>query len=375
MAEGIGKRGKKKTSFEVRVFVRRDAKGRPVMHRKLLGSLAEAKAYRAQALIDRRLNRLSEPSGETVGDYLHRWLKIASTQRLRPGTADLYADYVRKYVPPIAKVRLDRLGPFAVQSFYSDLMETGLSGATVRRVHGMLSSALKQAVRWGVLPQNPCSLVDLPKAQRREMRALSPEEAAGFLSAAKADRYAALWALLLATGMRPGEAFSLRWSDVDLKACAATVRRSLTWRRGGKWVFTEPKTAKSGRSIPFPAELGPMLEAHRAKQEAERASAGATWENLGLVFSTDRGTPLERRNLIHRHFRHVREAAGLPDDFRLYDLRHSCATLLLAEGVHPKVVSERLGHSKIVLTLDTYSHVLPTMQDQATQALGRLLFG
>ncbi len=221
------------------------------------------------------------------------------------------------------------------------------------------------------------------------MYALSPEQAMQFLAAAAHDRYATLFAVALTTGMRPGEYLGLQWKDVDLERGTLTVRRTLVWHygNGGKWSFEEPKTPRSSRSIPLPPSVVEALKEHKRRQAEERLKAG--WEDVeengglvrksrytdnDLVSATPTGDPVDMRNLVNRHFKPILKAARLPKSIRLYDLRHSCATLLLAQGEHPKVVSERLGHASITLTLDTYSHVLPTMQQQAAERLESVLF-
>ena len=203
-----------------------------------------------------------------------------------------------------------------------------------------------------MIARNPADLVQLPRKQGREMCAFSPEEARRFLTAAREDPWFAVFSLLLDTGLRPGEALALKWSDVDLVDRQLTVRRTLT-RAAQGWRFEEPKTLGSRRSVPFTSPLQSVLVAHRDTQDTNPHS---------LVFVGEGGEPLHANNLGRRNLPRILERAGLAEGFRLYDLRHTCATLMLLAGVHPKVVSERLGHASVKITLDTYSHVLPTMQ-------------
>ncbi len=251
-----------------------------------------------------------------------------------------------------------------------------MSARTVRGTHVVLSSALKQAVRWHMLTTNPAQNVELPKRTRREMKTLLPAEVTAFLNAAKEDRHGSIFAFALATGMRPEEYLALQWKDLDLKKGTATVRRTLCWRRqkGGGWYFGEPKTAQSRRTIPLPPSTLAELIHHKAQQAAKRLQVGSDYQNLDLVFDNAIGGPLHSENLATRNFRAICNKAGLPSDVTPYTLRHTCATLLLLAGENPKVVSERLGHSSIVLTLDTYSHVLPSMQQAATEKLENMLF-
>ena len=175
--------------------------------------------------------------------------------------------------------------------------------------------------------------------------------------------------------MRPEEYLGLQWKDVELEKGTVTVQRTLVWRRkGGGWYFSEPKTARSRRTIPLPVSLVQRMREHRRKQAEQRLKASPKYHNNDLVFATAEGSPLMPRNLLSRHFKPTLKRAELPNSIRLYDLRHSCATLLLAAGENPKVVSERLGHAGITMTLDVYSHVLPSMQQAAAERLERLLF-
>ena len=174
----------------------------------------------------------------------------------------------------------------------------------------------------------------------------------------------------------PSESLGLRWANVDLSRGVLSVQRSLIWRsyNDGDWYFSEPKTPRSRRQIPLPASLWRALIEHKRRQAEERLKADPDYQNLDLVFATHIGKPLMPHNIIRQHFKPLLEKAKLPASIRLYDLRHSCATLLLAANEHPKVVSERLGHASVTLTLDTYSHVLPSMQQAASDKLESILF-
>jgi integrase len=270
---------------------------------------------------------------------------------------------------------LANIRPLDVQGLYGDMQVKGLAARTVRYCHAVLTSAFKQAIKWGMMAHNPASLVELPKQTRKEMQALSPEEANRFLEAASKDRWGILFSLALTSGMRPEEYIGLQWKDIDLQKGIAIVQRTLVWRRkGGGWYFGEPKTSRSRRSIPLPYSVVQGLAEHRRKQAEERLKAGPGYKTFDLVFATAEGGPLMVQNLFRRHFKPILKAAELPTSIRLYDLRHSCATLLLSANENAKVVSERLGHATITLTLDTYSHVLPSMQQAASEKLESILF-
>jgi integrase len=206
------------------------------------------------------------------------------------------------------------------------------------------------------------------------MCALSPEEVARFQAAAAHDRRSFVFTFTLATGMRPGEVQALQWKDCDLEAGSVAVRRNLVHLKGGRWEFGDPKTPQSRRTIPLPRSVARELVAHRAAQAALRLRLKGAYEDLDLVFASETGGPLDGQNLAYRTLKPILKAAGLPARFRWYDCRHSCATLLLAAGENPKVVSERLGHATVAFTLDRYAHVLPGMQKQASRRLESLLY-
>lgn len=374
MAGQIIKRGDK--TWLVRIFKGRDAEGKRLyMNKTIKGNKKDAETYLNKTLTDISTGTFIEPSSETLSAYLDRWLAAAVRPRVRERTFVDYVDKLDRYIRPLlGGHKLSELRPLDIQRAYADLQARPLAPRTIRYAHSILASALKQAVLWHVLPRNPCDVVELPRHVRREMRALAPDEAARFLEAAREDRFGVLFAFALTTGMRPEEYLGLQWKDVDLEKGTAMVCRTVVWRAGGGWYFGEPKTSRSRRTIPLPASLVRQLAAHRREQAAVRLKAGAEYQNNDLVFATSEGTPVMLRNLIRRHFRPTLLRAKLPTVFRLYDLRHSCATLLLAANEHPKVVSERLGHASITLTLDTYSHVLPSMQQAATDKLEKLLF-
>ncbi|HUQ33630.1 MAG TPA: site-specific integrase [Pyrinomonadaceae bacterium] len=362
----------------VRIFMGRDGNGkRQYLNKTIKGKKKDAQDYLSNTLAAISTGTFVEQSPLTLNDYLSNWLQTAARPRVTERTFDSYSELISRYAKEdLGTQKLCDLRPLHIQKLYADMQGRGLSARTVRYLHAVLSSALKQAVRWGMLSRNPAELVNLPRQVRKEMQAFSPKEATAFLNAAAKDRWGVLFVFALATGMRPEEYLGLQWKDLDLDKGVVTVRRAIIWRAtGGGWHFGEPKTVRSRRSIPLPASTLRSLKEHRRIQAEERLKAGAAYQQHDLVFATSEGSPLMPRNLKRRHFRPILKAAKLPDDFRLYDLRHSCATLLLAAGENPKVVSERLGHASITLTLDVYSHVLPTMQQAAAERLESLLYG
>jgi integrase len=228
-----------------------------------------------------------------------------------------------------------------------------------------------------MIPRNPATDVELPRRRRREMRALSPAEAAGLREAVAGTRFEALFLLLIGTGLRPGEALALRWSDVDLEAGRASVRQTLSRRAKGEAVrFDEPKTPRSRRTVPLPKAVIEALRRHKAKQAEERLTLGSAYDaTLELVFASETGGPVNYRNLDRRHFKAALKRAGLPETLRLYDLRHSFASLALAAGAHVLAVADRLGHASTKMTLDVYSHTLASVEAEATERIERTIFG
>ena len=366
---------KGKNSHLVRVYLGTDADGKRRYHSKVIrGTKKDALRYQTSVLSDLDRGTFIEPSKETLNDYLDRWLSVSAAPRLRERTLRDYRSLLARYVRPVLGHKmLPAVMPLDIQDLYTSMLESGLSPRTVRYTHAVLSSALKQAVKWQLLPRNAAEYVDLPRQKRTEMHAMSRDDVARFLAAAKDDRWSSLFLVAVTTGMRPGEYMGLQWKDINLDDGMIHISRSLV-RNKSEWRFDEPKTAKSRRTVKLAPTVVKSLRAYRSKQAAERLRAGIRYQDYDLVFATDTGQPLESRNLIKRHFKPVLKQAGLRETIRLYDLRHTCATLLLAAGEHPKIVSEMLGHASIQLTLDTYSHVLPDMQQGAVAKLEDMLF-
>ena len=361
------------STWLVRIPRGRDSTGKRLYHNKTIrGTKKDAERYRTKVLRDMDTDTFVETSERAFGEYLTDWLETSVKPRVRERTCSDYKSLADRYLrPPLGHRKLAQITAPEIQAVYAAMQARGLSPRTVRYAHSVIHSALEQAVKWRLLARNPAKLVDLPRTERREMRSLTAEEASHLLATARGTRWEALWTLLLTSGLRPGEALALRWSDLD--GDRLRVQRTLVWRPGGAWQLVEPKTPKARRVVSLPASARRALNVHRTKQLEERLKVGADWEALDLVFCSKRGRPLEYRLLVQRIFKPLVRQAGLPD-LRPYDLRHSCATLLLAAGENVKVVSERLGHASASLTLDIYSHVLPDMQQRAAERLEDLLF-
>jgi len=218
-----------------------------------------------------------------------------------------------------------------------------------------------------MMPRNVTEAVEPPQPAPKEMRPLSPTEARRFLDAARGERFEALYVLAITTGMRQGELPALRWQDVDLENATISIRRTLT-RDGGRVTMGEPKTKKRRRSIRLTPQATEALKEHLKLQLRDVEILGDRYDDRGLVFAPESGTLINPSNLRNRSFKPLLKRAGLPD-ICFHDLRHTCATLLLSQGTHPKLVQELLGHATIAMTLDTYSHFLPSMGDQTVRAM------
>jgi integrase len=371
----VTKKGKDK--WLVRVFIGRDDNGKTKFFNEIIhGKKKNALAFKAKKISELESGISLEHSKVTLNEYLDKWLKVSAKPKLKDRTFQDYKEYLERYVrDKIGKIKLSKLKPLDIQAVYTSMLDRGLSARTVRYAHAILSSSLKQAMKWQIIPNNPATLVDLPKSHRKEMMVLSPKDSIHFLKIAKKDKWFLIFSLAISTGMRPEEYLGLKWKNIDLEKGTATIERVLVFnRKGGGWTMQEPKTSTSRRTIPLPLSVIQELKRHRRTQLEYRFKMGKAYQDFDFVFTTEIGTPILLSNLRRRHFKPILKDAGLPEKLRLYDLRHTCATLLLMEGENPKVVSERLGHSSVVITLDTYSHVLPSMQAEATNKLEQLLY-
>lgn len=285
------------------------------------------------------------PEQQTVKEFLETWLEQSVKRQNRPRTYDKYkADVHHHIIPAIGKTPLARLAPDHVQAMLNGLAEQGLSPRTISNVRAALRKALNQALRRGYVVRNVAALVDAPRTSDFKITPLDLAQARKLLDAVAGHRLEALYRVALSLGMRRGEVCGLRWKDVDFEQATLSVNGSLQ-RFGGKLHWTAPKTAASVRTLALPPALLETLRRHKARQEEERTDAD-DWEETGYIFVSVRGTPLEPHNVV-RHFKSVLRKAGLPETIRFHDLRHSCATLLIAQGVHLSVIKDILGHTQI----------------------------
>ncbi len=314
-----------------------------------------------RAMSDRDGGLLFDAGGLKLWEYMDAWL-LGVSDTVRETTFARYEQISRSHIKPsLGRVKLKNLTPAHVRGLHREKMDAGLSPRTVQYVHVTLNKALKQAVADGLVPRNVAAAVKAPRPVKKEINPLSPAEARAFLEAADGEPLEALFVLAVSTGMRQGEILGLKWEDVDLDAGALRVRRSLAVTKDGP-VLTAPKSARSRRRIKLTGGAVTALKRHRKDQLEERMRLAGLWEEHGLVFPNGTGGFMRKHTLTRGPFERVLRRARLPR-IRFHDLRHTCATILLSRGVHVKLVQELLGHATISITLDTYSHVLPGMDD------------
>lgn len=369
---------KRSGSYSVRVSLTDPLTGARIQKRVTARTKRELDAQVSELKAKWNRGDYIETSKTSLAAYLDQWLD-AIKPTIRPASHDRYTRIVRnQIVPALGSTVIGRVSPLQVQEFYAGLLAAGLSSSTVALYHGVLHKALDQAVKWNLIPRNVCDAVDAPRPQNPEMQTWSTIQAKAFLIASADHELTALWQLALYTGMRRGEILALRWADIDLDRRQLAVRRTLT-RGADGLVFGEPKTKAGRRSIALPAPVVTALRSYRASQNERRLHLGAAWLDHDLVFERGDGTVLHP-NIVSRGFRRLVERlnATLPKDQRLpvirfHDLRHTAATLMLANGEHPRIVQERLGHADISMTLGRYSHVTNDMQREAADRLAQLL--
>src|SRR5918999_775077 len=340
-------------------------------YRYLYGKTRAAVAEKlTKAMADRNGGLIFDGGNLTVGEYLDRWLSDSVRGTVRPSTFERHEGIIRLHIKPsLGRVGLKKLTPAHVRGLHREKLDAGLTPATVRTIHSTLHKALTQAVADGLIPRNAAD-VKAPSPAPDEMHPLSESEARTFLETARetGDRFEALYVLAITTGLRRGELLGLRWDDADLDRGTLRVGRALV-REGGRHTLGETKTRRGRPQINLTPRTVNALKAHRKKQLEEKMRLAGLYKDHSLIFASGVETPVNPENLVKRSFKPLIKKASLPE-IRFHDLMHTCATLLLSRGVHPKLVQELLGHATIAMTLDTYSHYLPSMGDQAAGVMG-----
>ena len=339
------------------------------------GNITEARKRLRQILTELDKGIFVKPTKETVANYLNDWLRDYAKPNCSPRTFESYDMIVRLHlIPALGSIPLLSLQPQHIQKYYAKALDSGrrdgrggLSALTVRKHHRVLFEALRYGVKHELIARNVAEAVDPPRAQSKEMQIWNAEEIERFLEEAKTTPYYALFHLNLFSGLRRSEILGLKWADMDFMFGQLSINRTLHQLKDGRYIFKPPKTAKSRRRVSLtPLSLEVMHEYYEKQKQL--------YDTLGIPFSDERlvfchvedGRPL-RPNTVTRAWTSIGEKAGLKH-IRLHDCRHSHASLLLKQGVHPKIVSERLGHSSVQITLDTYSHVAPGLQAAAAKS-------
>ena len=311
-----------------------------------------------------------ERNEEAVAEYLERWLKVHSTKvsiRTRVG----YATCINRFKRHFGAGALQKLRPEHIQASYDSMLESGLTARTVLHSHRVLSQALKDAVKWGLILRNPADVVSPPRAEKKEATAWDSDTIKKFMDAAEGSRYRDAYSLAALTGMRRSELAGLKWPDIDLKSGRLRVVRTRQRIYGHGIVEGQPKTHRSRRSVALSPSAVSVLDSVKTKQIEMRLRAGPLWQHTDYVLTKDDGAPIAPDHLSREFSRIVKEA-GLPKG-TLHGLRHSYATALLSANVHPAVVQSALGHSSITLTIDTYSHVMPGLEEAAARRIDDIL--
>ena len=376
-------------TWSIRVRTGKDAKGRWIERWKG-GFPTRRDAERALAEVVASVNagRFVPTTALTVADYIvGEWLPATRPPHVKYETwNDRRRNLETHVIPALGAIRLQDLNASHINRLYSDLLQHGLvrgpgglSATTVRRIHAMLRKAFNDAIRWGHLEDNPVRHADPPPTRavrssaRASMQTWTPQELRAFLESTREHELGVAWLFTSHTGVRRSELLGLRWADVDFTGHTVAIRQTVVAKPGGYHLLIEQKSIASGRTLHLDTGTLTRLKSHREMQDRTRGTAGPAWHDYDLVFPRSDGTWWNPPAVSLAFGRAVRRA-GVPR-IRLQDVRHTHATLLLAAGINPKVVSERLGHSSVAFTLDTYAHVMPGMQPEAAETFRRLVFG
>jgi len=339
------------------------------------GTKKEAEKRLAELLHQIDTGTFMKPGKTTLAEYLERWLKDYVWPNLAPRTAEGYQYITRIHlIPCLGNILLTQLKPEHLQKYYSEKLlhgrwdnKGGLSPRSVRHHHMVLHCALQSAVKWGLIQRNPADAVTPPKAHKPEIQTWDEYEICRFLETTRESTYYPIFYLALFTGLRRSELLALRWQDVDSIYCQIYVSRSMHHLKTGELIFRQPKSTKGNRTVALSPSTIEMLREYREKRAAEAVMLEKPITDNDLVFCHPNGSPLLPDTISHAWDKAVRRA-GLRV-IRLHDARHTHASYMLKQGIHPKVVQERLGHSSIQVTLDTYSHVAPGIQEKAAARL------
>jgi integrase len=305
-------------------------------------------------------------STEDFSMFMERWFNTSYKRTVEITTAKSREYVIRNHIMKYFQhKKINEITTFDIDSFYVDKLDSGYSGAYIRQMHNLLNQAFDQAVRWSLIKVNPVKNAKPPKVKSEEKITWTVDEVNRFLNLIKNSSMEIPYLLAIFTGMRRGEVLGLKWDDVDFENKKIRIKRSLCFVSGKGLIFKEPKTKKSKRQISISQHVVNVLKKHKQKQEFQKEKLGVQYQDNNLIVCTDDGKPLDPRNLLRQFYRLIEEA-NVPR-ISFHDLRHTHATILMQQGENPKVVSERLGHSRVGITLDLYSHVSDDLQEQAAE--------
>lgn len=373
--------------YLIRVFLGRASAGKRHYHDETFhGKKRQAQDRLRVLLTKHKAGESLKINKDTLGVFLDEWL--GANPDLKESSIAHYKRTLDLYVrPKLGNLMLAKIEAGDIQTLYKNLAEGGLSRTSVNYVHTLLKSVFKLALRRRKVPFNPMDGVDAPGGKRAEedkkanraARVMTPAQVAQFLAAAEDTRFGTLFTLAFHTGCRPGELLGLKWSNLDAGVQTLKISQAINWRLGKKpgepeWYLDTPKTAHGRRVLRLTDGLMEVLTAHRKCQLEERMKAGRVWNDHDFIFADEVGEPYSQ-NRLRYYCKQILKAAGLPEHFNPYSARHTSATLLMASGINAKMVSERLGHSDVNITLQTYTHPTADMQTEASERIERALQG
>ena len=336
------------------------------------GTKKDAEKKLAELLHQIDTGTFVQPTKLTIADFLEQWLRDYCKANLAPNTTETYEFFVHKHIiPVIGQIPLSSLRPEHLQRLYSDKLNGGLGSRSVRYIHGTMHKALKTAVKLGMIARNPAESLDVPKIKRHDIQIMNESDIHIFLEYARDTSYHTLFYTALFTGMRRSELLALRWSDIDLLLGQISVNHTLHRLDNREVIIRQPKTARGKRTIALSPSTIEVLREHRTQQAELKKSLGVTLAEDDFVFCQPDGSPL-LPDSITQAWRRLAHRTGL-NGIRLHDARHTHASLMLKQGIHPKIVQERLGHASIQITLDTYSHVAPGLQEAAAARFDEII--
>ena len=372
-------RRRSKGSWEVCLDVGTDATGKRIRHfESVKGTKKAAQQRLAELLISIEQGSYVKPKRISLGEWLNEWLNGYVKTNCSPRTLDSYRSILERHlIPNLGMIPLSQVQPQHIQQYYARALSDGrtdekgaLSSRSVLHIHRVLFQALNYAVRQGLLIHNTAQLVDPPRAKKSRMKTLIPQEVSMLLNVAQDTHYYPIIHTAVKTGLRQAELLGLRWRDLDLDLVSLSVTQVL-YKRRGICQFKEPKSAHSRRRLGLSPSLALFLREYRTERETECLLLGKLLSEDDLVFGNVDGIPIDPGTLTH-NFARIARRAGLPGN-RFHDLQHTFASLMLLAGIHPKIVSEALGHSSVAFTLDVYSHLVPGLQEAAGKRLDEIL--